>query len=143
MNSRPTKLLSLPADNQPVWAEYAPQHFGWTLDSGVAQVTLNRPERKNPLTFESYAELRSLFQALHHTSEVKVVVLRGAGGNFCSGGDVFEIIGPLVEAGMPSLLNFTHPDRRSGAGHPDLPAADHRRCGRGVRWSGRDPGDGR
>ena len=107
MNSRPTKLLSLPVDNQPVWAEYAPQHFGWILDGGVAQVTLNRPERKNPLTFESYAELRSLFQALHHTSEVKVVVLRGAGGNFCSGGDVFEIIGPLVEAGMPSLLNFT------------------------------------
>ena len=75
----------------------APQHFLWRLDNGVATITLNRPERKNPLTFESYAELRDTFRALKDSKDVKAVVITGAGGNFCSGGDVHEIIGPLVE----------------------------------------------
>jgi enoyl-CoA hydratase/carnithine racemase len=88
-----------------------PQHFGWAVDGKVATVTLNRPERKNPLTFEAYAELRDAFLALRYVRAVKAVVITGAGGNFCSGGDVHEIIGPLVrmqEAGdMPGLLAFT------------------------------------
>ena len=74
-----------------------PQHFGWSVDGGVATITLNRPERKNPLTFDSYAELTSTFRALGSEAGVRAVVLTGAGGNFCSGGDVREIIGPLVE----------------------------------------------
>ncbi|WP_291423317.1 enoyl-CoA hydratase family protein [Deinococcus sp.] len=106
MNPRELNRLELPAHGQS-FAAYAPQHFLWEVQGGVGTVTLNRPERKNPLTFESYAELRDLFRALTYASDVKVVVMRGAGGNFCSGGDVFEIIGPLVQADMPSLLNFT------------------------------------
>ena len=74
-----------------------PKHFQWLVDGKVATLTLNRPERKNPLTFESYAELRDLFGALQRQPDVKVVVLTGAGGNFSSGGDVHDIIGPLVE----------------------------------------------
>jgi enoyl-CoA hydratase/carnithine racemase len=73
----------------------------------VATITLNRPERKNPLTFESYAELGALFAQMNHASDIKVVVFAGAGGNFCSGGDVHEIIGPLVKMEMPELLQFT------------------------------------
>ena len=86
---------------------FEPQHFKWAFADGVATVTLNRPERKNPLTFESYAELRDTFRALVYTPEVKAVVIAGAGGNFSSGGDVHEIIGPLTEMEMPGLLNFT------------------------------------
>jgi enoyl-CoA hydratase/carnithine racemase len=90
---------------------FAPRHFLWQLDGKVATITLNRPERKNPLTFESYAELRDTFRALAYSDTVKVVVIQGAGGNFCSGGDVHEIIGPLVamqrEGDMPGLLQFT------------------------------------
>jgi enoyl-CoA hydratase/carnithine racemase len=88
-------------------ATYAPQHFRWDYADRVATVTLDRPEKKNPLTFESYAELRDLFRALVYADDVKAVVLRGAGGNFCSGGDVHEIIGPLTEMTMPALLRFT------------------------------------
>lgn len=88
-------------------AGFAPTHFGWTLDAGVATVTLNRPERKNPLTFESYAELRDCFRALREATDVHAVVLTGAGGNFCSGGDVHEIIAPLVALPAPDLLRFT------------------------------------
>ena len=92
-------------------AEYKATHFKWEVAGKVGTVTLNRPERKNPLTFESYAELRDLFLKLVYASDVKSVVVAGAGGNFCSGGDVHEIIGPLVkmqEAGdMPGLLAFT------------------------------------
>ena len=88
-------------------ATFAPQHFLWALDDGVATITLNRPERKNPLTFESYDELRDTFRALSHCRAVKVVVLRGAGGNFCSGGDVHEIIGPLTRMDCDGLLRFT------------------------------------
>jgi enoyl-CoA hydratase/carnithine racemase len=86
---------------------FAPDHFLWEYDSGVATVTLNRPERKNPLTFESYAELRDTFRALVYAPQVKAVVVAGAGGNFSSGGDVHEIIGPLTEMEMPGLLAFT------------------------------------
>ncbi len=86
---------------------FAPAHFGWAFDRGVATVTLNRPERKNPLTFDSYAELRDAFRALAYARDVKVVVITGAGGNFSSGGDVHEIIGPLTEMEMPGLLDFT------------------------------------
>lgn len=86
---------------------FAPEHFGWAFADGVATVTLNRPERKNPLTFESYAELRDTFRELVYTPQVKAVVVTGAGGNFSSGGDVHEIIGPLTEMAMPELLAFT------------------------------------
>lgn len=88
-------------------AGYAAQHFGFALDAGVATVTLDRPERKNPLTFDSYAELRDLFRALADADDVKAVVVTGAGDNFCSGGDVHEIIGPLTKLDMPGLLAFT------------------------------------
>ena len=85
-----------------------PVHFLWQLDdNGVATVTLNRPERKNPLTFESYAELRDTFRSLCYNDEVKAVVITGAGENFCSGGDVHEIIGPLTKMDMKGLLRFT------------------------------------
>jgi len=86
---------------------FAPTHFRWDFADGVATVTLNRPERKNPLTFESYAELRDTFRALVTVPAVKVVVVTGAGGNFCSGGDVHEIIAPLTKKDMPGLLEFT------------------------------------
>ena len=83
------------------------KHFLWAEAGPVATITLNRPERKNPLTFESYAELRDTFRALAHTPTIKAIVLTGAGGNFCSGGDVFEIIEPLTKMRMPELLAFT------------------------------------
>jgi enoyl-CoA hydratase/carnithine racemase len=89
------------------FSSYHPDHFGWTLAQGIAHITLNRPERKNPLTMASYAELRELFRSLCHATDVNVVVIRGEGGNFCSGGDVHEIIGPLVGMDMPELLEFT------------------------------------
>jgi enoyl-CoA hydratase/carnithine racemase len=88
-------------------AGWAPQHFGWQQRGPVGLITLNRPERKNPLTFDSYAELRDLFRTLEHVDEVRAVVVEGAGGNFCSGGDVHEIIGPLTQMSMPNLLAFT------------------------------------
>jgi enoyl-CoA hydratase/carnithine racemase len=87
--------------------DFQPEHFLWRFDEGVATVTLNRPERKNPLTFESYAELRDTFRALVYAPAVKAVVVAGAGGNFSSGGDVHEIIGPLTQMQMPGLLAFT------------------------------------
>ncbi|MFM0289260.1 enoyl-CoA hydratase family protein [Paraburkholderia megapolitana] len=98
------KLL---AGNRTTLAGYAARHFGWRVVDGVATVTLNRPERKNPLTFESYAELRDLFRQLAYATDVKTVVIHGAGDNFCSGGDVHEIIGPLIDLPMPELLLFT------------------------------------
>ena len=88
--------------------DYKAAHFLWTVDEhGVAVLTLNRPERKNPLTFDSYAELRDLFHNLKWATDVKTVVVTGAGGNFCSGGDVHEIIGPLIDLKAPELLMFT------------------------------------
>jgi enoyl-CoA hydratase/carnithine racemase len=89
------------------FAAYAARHFRWEVADGVATLTLNRPERKNPLTFESYAELRELFRGLVYAKDVRAVVIAGAGGNFCSGGDVHEIIGPLTAMAMPELLAFT------------------------------------
>jgi len=86
---------------------FQPKHFLWEVSDGVATVTLNRPERKNPLTFESYDELRDTFWALKQARVAKVVVLRGAGGNFCSGGDVHEIIGPLTKMDEAGLRRFT------------------------------------
>jgi enoyl-CoA hydratase/carnithine racemase len=88
---------------------YSARHFGWSApgDGRVATITLDRPEKKNPLTFESYAELRDLFRALGDASDVRAIVLTGAGGNFSSGGDVFEIIEPLTKMAMPELLAFT------------------------------------
>jgi enoyl-CoA hydratase/carnithine racemase len=88
-------------------ADYTATHFGWALHDGVATVTLNRPARKNPLTFESYAELRDCVRARRSATDVHAVVLTGAGDNFCSGGDVHEIIGPLVSLAAPDLLRFT------------------------------------
>jgi enoyl-CoA hydratase/carnithine racemase len=86
---------------------YQARHFSFAVASGVATLTLNRPERKNPLTFDSYAELRDLFQSMARATDVKAVVLTGSGENFCSGGDVHEIIGPLTGMRMPELLAFT------------------------------------
>ena len=97
----------LAAGNRQSLAGYAPAHFGWQQHGAVGVVTLNRPERKNPLTFDSYAELRDLFNGLRYATDVKVVVVTGEGGNFCSGGDVHEIIGPLVALKAPELLMFT------------------------------------
>ena len=84
-----------------------PKHFLWRAEGRVGVLTLNRPERKNPLTFESYAELRDLFFSLDGEKGIKAVVVTGAGGNFCCGGDVHEIIGPLTKMQMPQLLEFT------------------------------------
>jgi enoyl-CoA hydratase/carnithine racemase len=99
--------------NNPMRAQFAPRaaytatHFAYAYQDGVATLTLNRPERKNPLTFDSYAELRDLFNAMRYATDVKAIVITGAGGNFCSGGDVHEIIGPLTTMGMPEMLEFT------------------------------------
>ncbi|MGL4574908.1 MAG: enoyl-CoA hydratase family protein [Burkholderiaceae bacterium] len=90
-------------------AGYQARHFGMHMseDGKVCTLVLNRPERKNPLTFESYAELRDFFRALVYATDVKAVMLTGSGGNFCSGGDVHEIIGPLTQMSMPELMDFT------------------------------------
>jgi len=93
--------------NRAQFAGYQAKHFQFTVEQGVATLTLDRPERKNPLTFDSYAELRELFRALAYADDVKVIVITGAGENFCSGGDVHEIIGPLTKLDMPGLLAFT------------------------------------
>jgi enoyl-CoA hydratase/carnithine racemase len=84
-----------------------PEQFGWRVEDRVATITLNRPERKNPLTLESYAELRDTFRQLVYVDDIKAVVFTGAGENFCSGGDVHDIIGPLVAMDMDGLLEFT------------------------------------
>ena len=89
------------------FAGYTARNFDWSLSERVATITLNRPERKNPLTFASYAELRDLFNDLRFASDVHAIVLQGAGDNFCSGGDVHEIIGPLTEMDASGLLAFT------------------------------------
>ena len=107
-----TKALdpALAAGNRRPLGSYSAQHFGWhTQGPGnkVGVITLNRPERKNPLTFDSYAELRDLFLKLRWASDIHAIVLHGAGDNFCSGGDVHEIIGPLIDLPAPELLMFT------------------------------------
>jgi enoyl-CoA hydratase/carnithine racemase len=99
--SRPANPVTLPL------ADYSPQHFLLAIIDGVATVTLNRPERKNPLTFESYRELTDFFRACAFDDAVKSIVVTGAGANFSSGGDVFEIIGPLVKMDTKALTAFT------------------------------------
>ena len=96
-------------DDKRPFKEYSARHFRWQCsdDGRVATITLNRPQKKNPLTFESYAELRDLFRNLAYANDVRAVVVAGEGGNFCSGGDVFEIIEPLTKMPMPELLRFT------------------------------------
>ena len=88
-------------------ADIKPKHFAFEQDGKVATIRLNRPERKNPLTFGSYAELRDTFRALNYVDGIKTVIITGEGGNFCSGGDVHDIIGPLLELDMTGLMNFT------------------------------------
>ncbi len=87
--------------------DFKPQHFNWRVEGKVALITLSRPERKNPITFESYAELRDTFRALATADDVKAVVFGSNQGNFCSGGDVHDIIGPLLERDMQGLIDFT------------------------------------
>ncbi len=98
---------ALVAGNHRQLANYAAQHFVWQVQGTVATITLTRPERKNPITFDSYAELRDLFRQLKYATDIHAVVITGAGGNFCSGGDVHDIIGPLVRLTAPELLMFT------------------------------------
>ncbi|NJD34431.1 MAG: enoyl-CoA hydratase family protein [Betaproteobacteria bacterium] len=100
------KPHQLPGNRQNLRA-YQARHFSYRMEGSVALITLNRPERKNPLTFDSYAELRDLFRNLVYAEDVHAVVLSGEGGNFCSGGDVHDIIGPLTQLDMPGLLTFT------------------------------------
>jgi enoyl-CoA hydratase/carnithine racemase len=95
------------AHHKRTFAGFRPAHFAWQAEGKVGLVTINRPEKKNPLTFDSYAELRELFRGLQYAADVKVVVVTGAGGNFSSGGDVHEIIGPLTRMTMPELMDFT------------------------------------
>ena len=104
-------------------------HFNWRAEHGVAVVCLNRPERKNPLTFESYAELRDCFLALAYADDIKAVVFASTGGNFCSGGDVHDIIGPLLKMDMKGLLRFTRMTgdlvkAMLGCGKPIIAAVD-------------------
>jgi enoyl-CoA hydratase/carnithine racemase len=106
MRHLPGEPHKLPG-NRTSLASYSARNFQFEVSRAVASITLNRPDRKNPLTFESYAELRGLFRTMTHADDVKVVVLTGAGENFCSGGDVHEIIGPLTKLDMPGLLAFT------------------------------------
>ena len=87
--------------------EFTPKHFGWAFVERVGTITLDRAEKKNPLTFDSYRELTDCFRALRDAADCRAIVVRGAGGNFSSGGDVHEIIGPLTEMDMPSLIAFT------------------------------------
>ena len=106
-----------------------PQHFLWQVKDRIATVRLNRPDRKNPLTFESYAELRDTFRALVYASDVDVVIFASNGGNFCSGGDVHDIIGPLVGMDMKGLLAFTRMTgdlvkAMIGCGKPIIAAVD-------------------
>ena len=107
MTQSPSSAVRLRAGNAVTLASYAAHHFGWSVSDGVGTIVLNRPERKNPLTFDSYAELRDLFHQLAYATDVKTIVIYGAGENFCSGGDVHEIIGPLIGLPMPELLMFT------------------------------------
>jgi enoyl-CoA hydratase/carnithine racemase len=109
MNDKDTPRVdaALTAGNHRPAAGYEARHFLWNVDAGVGRIVLDRPERKNPLTFDSYAELRDLFGQLKYADDVHAIVISGSGGNFCSGGDVHEIIGPLVRLKAPELLMFT------------------------------------
>jgi enoyl-CoA hydratase/carnithine racemase len=118
-------------------AALAPAHFLWRMENDVAVIQLGRPERKNPLTFESYAELRDTFRALAYAEDVKAVVFLPNGGNFCSGGDVHDIIGPLVAMDMKALLAFTRMTgdlvkAMLGCGKPVIAAVDGVAVGAGA-----------
>jgi enoyl-CoA hydratase/carnithine racemase len=118
-------------------AALQPEHFLWRMENDVAVIQLGRPERKNPLTFESYAELRDTFRALTYAEDVKAVVFLPNGGNFCSGGDVHDIIGPLVAMDMKALLAFTRMTgdlvkAMLGCGKPIIAAVDGVAVGAGA-----------
>tara|TARA_R110002012_G_scaffold153937_1_gene314172 strand:- start:284 stop:1096 length:813 start_codon:yes stop_codon:yes gene_type:complete len=118
-------------------AALAPKHFLWQLEDRVATIRLDRPDRKNPLTFESYAELRDMFRALPYAEDVDAVVFASNGGNFCSGGDVHDIIGPLVDMDMKGLLAFTRMTgdlvkAMIGCGKPVIAAVDGISVGAGA-----------
>jgi enoyl-CoA hydratase/carnithine racemase len=118
-------------------AALKPAHFLWRMENDVAVIQLGRPERKNPLTFESYAELRDTFRALAYAEDVKAVVVLPNGGNFCSGGDVHDIIGPLVAMDMKALLAFTRMTgdlvkAMLGCGKPVIAAVDGVAVGAGA-----------
>ena len=118
-------------------AAHAPAHFLWEWRDRIAVIRLNRPDRKNPLTFDSYAELRDTFRALAHAGDVDVVVIASNGGNFCSGGDVHDIIGPLVGMEMKDLLAFTRMTgdlvkAMIGCGKPVIAAVDGVAVGAGA-----------
>jgi enoyl-CoA hydratase/carnithine racemase len=106
MRHLPGQPQELPV-NRSLLATYKSRHFKYDTTDKTATITLNRPERKNPLTLQSYAELRDLFRAMSEATDIKAIILSGAGDNFCSGGDVHEIIGPLTKLDMPGLLAFT------------------------------------
>jgi enoyl-CoA hydratase/carnithine racemase len=119
------------------FANFKPTHFIWTLKDRVATIKLNRPDRKNPLTFDSYAELRDLFRALVYATDVDVVVFASNGGNFCSGGDVHDIIGPLIGLPMKELMKFTRMTgdlvkAMLGCGKPIIAAVDGVAVGAGA-----------
>ena len=130
---------ALLAGNRRELAGYQARHIGWQVHGHVGVITLNRPERKNPLTFDSYVELRDLFRALAQATDINAVVIQGAGDNFCSGGDVHEIIGPLVQLKAPELLMFT---RMTGdfvkamraCPQPIIAAVDGVCAGAGASW---------
>jgi enoyl-CoA hydratase/carnithine racemase len=110
-------------------ADLTPQHFLWEVADGIATIRLNRPDRKNPLTFDSYAELRDTFRMLVYADDVDVVVFASNGGNFCSGGDVHDIIGPLIGRPIKDLLAFTRMTgdlvkAMIGCGKPIIAAVD-------------------
>jgi enoyl-CoA hydratase/carnithine racemase len=118
-------------------AALKPAHFLWRMENDVAVIQLGRPERKNPLTFESYAELRDTFRALSYADDVNAVVFLPNGGNFCSGGDVHDIIGPLVVMDMKALLAFTRMTgdlvkAMLGCGKPIIAAVDGVAVGAGA-----------
>ena len=121
---------------------YKAQHVDFAVDGKVATLTLNRPDKKNPLTFESYAEIVDMFRAAAQGQGVKAFVITGAGGNFCSGGDVFEIIGPLVEMDTVELLDFTRMTGELVKAMRACAAADRRRDRRRLRRRRRDPRHG-
>ena len=106
MRHLPGERHDLPG-NRTTLSGYSAQHFLFEAEHSVAIITLNTPARKNPLTFSSYAELRDLFRAMLYAEDIRAIVLMGAEGNFCSGGDVHDIIGPLTKLDMPGLLAFT------------------------------------
>jgi enoyl-CoA hydratase/carnithine racemase len=119
------------------FADFQPQHFIWQLHDRIGTIKLNRPDRKNPLTFDSYAELRDTFRALVYADDVDVIIFASNGGNFCSGGDVHDIIGPLIGLPMKDLMKFTRMTgdlvkAMIGCGKPIIAAADGVAVGAGA-----------